>query len=109
MALLFSLAATPEDQSHGHVIAGVRDWLTRSHRQAQLLVLVDERPYAERMSGPAGFAERLAARRGVWEGFVAARGLKACVLDLAEGQPTAPADAEAVERLRAALWQPAPA
>jgi hypothetical protein len=109
MALLFSLAATPEDQSHGHVIAGVRDWLTRSHRQAQLLVLVDERPYAERMSGPAGFAERLAARRGVWEGFVAARGLKACVLDLAEGQATAPADAEAVERLRAALWQPAPA
>lgn len=109
IALLFSLAATPEDDNHGNVIAGVRDWLARSHRQAQLLVLVDERPYAERMSVQAGFAQRLATRRGTWEAFVAARGLTACVLDLAEEQTTTPVDTGAVERLRAALWHPAPA
>jgi Protein of unknown function (DUF2868) len=108
IALLFSLAATPEDQSHGIVIAGVRDWLAGSHRHAQMLVLVDERPYSERMGGQAGFAERLVARRAAWEAFVAARGLRACVLDLAP-EPTTGADGGAVERLRAALWQPAPA
>jgi hypothetical protein len=109
IALLFSLAATPEDQSHGHVIAGVRDWLTRSHRQAQLLVLIDEGPYAARMSAQAGLAPRLAERRDAWEAFVAARGLKACFLDLAERPATTPLDAGAVERMRAALWQPGPA
>jgi hypothetical protein len=109
IALLFSLAATPEDQSHGHVIAGVRDWLARSPRQAQLLVLIDERPYAARMSTPAGLSPRLAERRAAWEAFVAAHGLKACFLDLAERPATALPDAGAVERMRAALWQPGPA
>ena len=89
------------------MIAGVRDWLAGSHRHAQLLVLVDERPYSERMGGQAGFAERLVARRAAWEAFVAARGLRACVLDL--GAEQAAAEGGAVERLRAALWQPAPA
>jgi hypothetical protein len=107
IALLFSLAATPEDQNHGHVIAGVRDWLARAQRQAQLLVLIDERPYAARMSGEAGFAQRLAERRGAWEGFVAARGLRPCFLDFADESTTTSVDTGAVERLRAALWQPA--
>jgi hypothetical protein len=108
MALVFTLAATPEDQSHGVVIAGVRDWLAGSHRHGQLLVLVDERPYSERMGGQAGFAERLVARRAAWEAFVAARGLRACVLDLV-GEPAAAGESGTVERLRAALWQPVPA
>ena len=108
IALLFSLAATPEDQSHGVVIAGVRDWLADARRHTQLLVLVDEGPYSERMGGEAGFVERLVARRAAWEAFVAARGLRACVLDLA-GEQTAGGEAGAVERLRAALWQPVPA
>ena len=105
IALLFTLAATPEDQNHGTVIAGVRDWLAASHRQAELLVLVDEGPYAERMGGPAGPAQRLTARRSAWEAFVAARGLTACVLDLAAETPT-PA---VIERVRAARWHPTPA
>jgi hypothetical protein len=108
IALLFSLAATPEDQSHGVVIAGIRDWLAGSRRHAQLLVLVDEHPYSERMGVQAGFAERLAARRALWDAFVAARGITACVLDLGAAPPAA-WDEGAVERLRAALWQPAAA
>jgi hypothetical protein len=104
IVLVFTLAATPEDQNHGMVISGVRDWLARSHRQGQLLVLVDEGPYAERMGAAAGPADRLPARRGAWEAFVTARGLPACVLDLAAA-PTA----DAITRLRAASWHPAPA
>jgi hypothetical protein len=107
IALLFTLAATPEDQNHGTVIAGVRDWLARGHRQTELLVLVDAGPYAERMGGPAGPTERLAARRRAWEAFVAARGVTACVLDLAATADTDTTDA--VECLRGARWQPAPA
>ena len=109
IVLVFSLAATPEDQSHGIVIAGVRDWLAASRRHAQLLVLVDERPYSERMGAQAGFAERLAARRALWESFVSARGVKACVLDLSPGPAVATGEGSVVERLRAALWQPAAA
>jgi hypothetical protein len=105
IALLFTLAATPEDQNHGTVIAGVRDWLATSRRQAELLVLVDEGPYAERMGGAAGPAQRLSTRRSVWEAFVAARGLTACVLDLAAETPT-PA---VIARVRAARWHPTPA
>ena len=105
ITLLFSLAATPEEENHGSVIAGVRDWLAHSRRHAQLLVLVDERPYAARMSAQAGFAERLAERRRLWQAFVAARGPSVCFIDLGEGR--AEADPSEVERVRAALWQPA--
>ena len=56
LVLLFSLAATPEDENHGTVIAGVRDWLERARRHTQMLVLVDEGPYLARM-------ERSARRR----------------------------------------------
>jgi hypothetical protein len=106
IALLFSLAATPEDENHGAMIAGVRDWLTASRRPAQLLVLVDEGPYAERMTAQAGTAQRLAERRQAWQEFVAARGINACFLDLGRAQAAEP-DRALIDRLRAALWQPA--
>jgi hypothetical protein len=104
IALLFSLAATPEDENHGRALSGVRDWLSQSQRHAQLLVLVDERPYAERMAGQAGFTDRIAERRALWASFVAARGLRACFVDLSERQAAA-TDPREVERLRGALWQ----
>ena len=50
VVLLFNLAATPEEENHGDVIAGVRDWLAARQPRPQLLVLVDEGPYAERMA-----------------------------------------------------------
>jgi hypothetical protein len=104
ITLLFSLAATPEEENHGSVIAGVRDWLAHSGH-AQLLVLVDERPYAARMSAQPGYAERLAERRRLWQAFAVARGPSVCFIDLGEGRTEA--DASEVERVRAALWQPA--
>ncbi|HEY7758568.1 MAG TPA: DUF2868 domain-containing protein [Burkholderiales bacterium] len=106
IALLFSLAATPEDENHGAVIAGVRDWLTASRRPAQLLVLVDEGPYAERMAAQAGAASRMAERRHAWQDFAVARGMNACFVDLGQVQAAAPDRAE-IDRVRAALWQPA--
>jgi hypothetical protein len=106
IALLFNLAATPEDENHGAVIAGVRGWLSTSRRPAQLLVLVDEGPYAERMAAQAGAASRMAERRQAWQDFAVARGMNACFVDLGHEQAAAP-DRAQIDRVRAALWQPA--
>jgi hypothetical protein len=109
IVLLCNLAATPEGENHGAVIAGVRDWLTANGRHAQLLVLVDAGPYAARMASQGGAKERMAERRRAWLEFVAARGLSACVVDLAASAPTAdrtqPVEHALVDQLRAALWQ----
>ena len=55
--------------------------------------------------------ERMAERRRAWRDFIAARGLTACVVDLAASAPTAdrtePVDHALVDQERAALWQPA--
>jgi uncharacterized protein DUF2868 len=111
IVLLCNLAATPEDENHGAVIAGVRDWLTTSARHAQLLVLVDAGPYAARMASQGGANERVAERRRAWCDFVAARGVSACVVDLATpaspADRTQPANQAIVDQVRAALWQAA--
>lgn len=80
VVLPFSLAATPEDENHGTVLAGVRDWLATHRPNAQLLVVIDEASYSQRM---AGSPERLAERREVWRRFIEARALKPAFLSLA--------------------------
>ncbi len=104
IALLFNLAATPEDENHGVVIAGARDRLQRSQRHTRLLALVDERPYAARMA--ASGDSRLAERRDIWRNFVAAHGMTACFVDLGQSNTSA-SGTENAERLRNAVWQPA--
>jgi hypothetical protein len=95
VVLLFNSAATPEEENHGTVIAGVRGWLA-GQPQSQLLVLVDEGPYAR--------TGRVAERRAAWQQFVAAHGLSACSVDLAAaGSGEVPR--EQVDLVRGALWQ----
>lgn len=135
LVLLFNLSSTPEDENHGAVLSGVRDWLAANRRDAQLLVLVDESPYAARMAAQGGAQERIAERRRAWQDFVGARGLTACPVDLcaplagespdsqagrqpdrqsngqSNGQPDSQSNRQPdplVARLRAALWQPEP-
>lgn len=78
VVLLASLAATPEEENHGLVIEGLRDWLAKHRPQAQLVVMVDEGPYAARVP-----AARLQERRAAWQAFVAARGVEARFVNLA--------------------------
>ena len=104
VVLLFNLAATPEEENHGAVIAGVRDWLAARQPHAQLLALVDEGPYATRMTS-GGAEDRVAERRDAWQKFVAAHGLGACIVNLAAAERDAAPRGEA-EALRSALWQP---
>lgn len=81
-ALLTSLAATPEDENHGVLIAEVRDWLAESHPGTQLLVIVDEGPYAARMLSHGGPQHRVDERRSLWRDFIAARGVNVRLADL---------------------------
>ena len=107
VVLLFNLAATPEEENHGDLIAGVRGWLVDGRPRPQLLVLVDEGPYAERMAAD-GATRRVAERRDAWQQFVAAHGLTACSVNLAAaGRVEVPR--EQLELVRGALWQPHPA
>lgn len=110
LVLLFNLAATPENENHGAVLSGVRDWLLANRRHAQLLVLIDESPYVARMAAQGGAQERIAERRRAWQDFVGGRGLSACIIGLAGAAPAGdhlePAHDARVTELRAALWQP---
>jgi len=104
VVLLFSLAATPEDENHGTVLRAVRDALAGARSKAQLLVVVDEAPYAARLGGEPSLGARLEERRRAWTDFVRQAGLEVCLADLpamtsGEGPPAA-----AVERVRKALW-----
>lgn len=108
VVLLFNLAATPEEENHGDVIAGVRGWLAAAPQpRPQLLVLVDEGPYTERMATD-GATGRVAERRDAWQQFVAAHGLAACSVNLAAAG-RGEVSREQVDLLRGALWQPHPA
>jgi uncharacterized protein DUF2868 len=105
MVLLFNLAATPEEENHGAVIAGVRDWLTAKQQHGQLLVVVDEGPYAARMAADGADA-RVAERRHAWQEFVATHGLGACVVNLAAAERDETPPPEQTDCVRKSLWQP---
>ncbi len=109
VVLLFSLAATPEDENHGTVLRAVRDWLADARSTAQLLVVVDEAPYAARLGGDPSLEARLEERRRAWIDFVKHVGLEACLVDLpamasGDGPPAA-----VIDRTRDALWSVRPA
>ena len=101
------LAATPEDQNHGRVIAGVRDWLARSRRQAAAARPGRRGPLRGAHGRPAGLAPtaRRAPRRlgGLRGGARPPR-----VLPRSRRGRRRPTGGR-VERLRAARWRPAPA
>jgi hypothetical protein len=80
--LLMNLAATPEAENHGVVIAAARDAAHQARPPAAVRVVVDESPYAERFGGDASFAPRLEERRRLWRDFVAGYGLEVEIGDM---------------------------
>ena len=80
--LLLNLAATPEAENHGVVIAAARDATRAARPPAALRVVVDESPYAQRLAGDASLAPRLDERRRLWRGFVAGYGVEPDLLPL---------------------------
>jgi hypothetical protein len=80
--LLFSLSATPEAENHGVVLAAARDSAERATPRTELLVVVDESPYRQRLASDSSLESRIAERRDLWDRFVAGYGLKAVFVDL---------------------------
>jgi hypothetical protein len=78
--VLMTLAATPEAENHGVVIAAARDAARRARPPAAVRIVVDEAPYADRLAGDASLAPRLEERRRLWREFVASFGLEATFL-----------------------------
>lgn len=87
--VVMSLAATPEAENHGVVIAAARDAAHRARPPAGVRVVVDESPYAARFAGDASLASRVEERRRLWRNFVAGYGLEADLLPL-EDLPSPP-------------------
>ena len=82
--LLFSLGATPESENHGVVVATVRDAVQRARPAPELLIVVDEAPYAARMGLDASYERRLDERRQLWRHFLAGYGLELTLLEVQE-------------------------
>jgi hypothetical protein len=80
--VLLTLAATPEAENHGVVIAAARDAAHRARPPAGVRIVVDESPYAARLAADASLAPRLEERRRLWRNFVAGYGLEADLLPL---------------------------
>ncbi len=87
--VVMSLAATPEAENHGVVIAAARDAAHRARPPAGVRIVIDESPYAARFAGDASLASRVEERRRLWRNFVAGYGLEADLLPL-EGLPFPP-------------------
>jgi len=82
--VVMSLAATPEAENHGVVIAAARDAAHRARPPAGVRIVIDESPYAARFAGDASLASRVDERRRLWRNFVAGYGLEADLLPLEE-------------------------
>jgi len=82
--VLMNLAATPEAENHGVVIAAARDSARRARPPAAVRVVVDESAYVERLARDASLASRLEERRRLWREFVAGYGLDADLVNLAD-------------------------
>jgi hypothetical protein len=80
--VVMSLAATPEAENHGVVIAAARDAAHRARPPAGVRIVIDESPYAARFAGDASLTSRVEERRRLWRNFVAGYGLEADLLPL---------------------------
>jgi hypothetical protein len=103
--LLMSLAATPEAENHGVIVANARDTLMRAPSGGlPLCVVIDAAPLVARMGSDPSMQKRIEDRQKLWREFIAGYGLKACLIDLSRF--TAPEAVTEMDReaVRDALW-----
>jgi hypothetical protein len=80
--VVMNLAATPEAENHGIVIAAARDAAHRARPPAGVRIVIDESPYVARLGSDVSLAPRLEERRRLWRNFVAGYGLEGDLLPL---------------------------
>jgi hypothetical protein len=99
LALLFNMAATPEEENHGLFISGMKERSARGKGPRHLLLILDESSYRRRLREEPGLENRLAGRRKAWEKLARDCGLDLLSLDLGNASLAMNPD-----QFRAALW-----
>ncbi len=89
LVILFNLAATPETENHGAIVAGVMRRLAAQGSGTALTVLVDQATYRERLSSQARAADRLIERRAAWESMLGRQGVQPTIIDSGEADSSA--------------------
>ena len=83
LALVMSLAQTPESEVHGELIGKLLE--RAAALRYRLILVVDASGYRRRLAGTQVEQRRLEERREAWNRMAARRGLAPLHLDLAEG------------------------
>ena len=104
LAIVFSLAQSPEAEVHGDLLTRLVAWTAGAEAgRRRSLVVVDAGPYRARLAGTGAEERRLAERRRAWDLVARPSGLSIVHLDL--GAPEVGAVREHLER---AAWSAAP-
>lgn len=96
--VVFSLAATPEAENHGALMAGLQALGRETRPPQRVVALVDESAYRRRLDGEAGADTRLAQRRAAWQTILGSEAL--ITIDLS--QPVSETTRAALDALLAA-------
>jgi hypothetical protein len=105
LVALFNLAATPEAENHGELLAGIRRLMDEQRSGTALAALLDETAYRARLGGQAGADGRIETRRTAWERMMVPMAVSPIAVDLGAGESP-----EQSRRLEAALLRgPVPA
>ncbi len=81
LVYLAPLSSTPEEESQGLLVTGLREKLAASETGRGFLVLLDPSEFLARLDGLPEKERRLAERRQAWERLLVSRGLRFALLD----------------------------
>jgi len=82
--LLFTLAATPEEENHGALAANLAKRLGKDQPGTVLAALIDESPFRAHFAGQTGLEERIAGRLDAWRKALARSGVAPLGVDLSD-------------------------
>ena len=96
--LLFTLAATPEDENHGALAARLRERIAADHPGTVLAAIIDESPFRSHFGAQAGLDERIAGRLAGWGQVLGRAGITPMGIDLSDET-----DSELAKRIESGL------
>ena len=96
--VLFTLAATPEEENHGALAAALARRIARDRPGTVLAAVIDESPFRAHFAGQGGLDRRIADRLAAWRQVLAVAGVTPLGLDLSQE-----VDADLAQRIESGL------
>ncbi len=87
LIVLFNMASSPEDETHGGLIDGLKDLSMHGGAAWRLLFILDESSYRRRMGGDSSYGFRLEERRKAWRRLTESHGIRISCMDLENAEP----------------------